>query len=141
MSDQPVIYRPHTRYVLYAGVSLVMAAAFVWLLWRQYEGGALLFLVVALGGAIWSVANLLSRVEVDATSLVVRVPLLPARRIDLRQLSEVTESGRFLPALVILYYPLRADGLVDLDDLHSQILPAVEDQADLLEFLQGKTPH
>jgi len=140
MTDQPIIYRPHSRYVLYAGVSLVMAVAFVWLLRNQYEGGAVFFLLVSLGAALWSVGNLLSRVEVDAVSLVVRLPLLPARRIDIRQLAEVTENGRFVPALVVLYYPLRADGLVDLDDLRSQTLPAVEDQADLLQFLQEKTP-
>jgi hypothetical protein len=140
MNDQPIVYRPHDRYVLYAGASLIMVAAFVWLLWRQYEAGALFFLIVAVGSSIWSVGNLLSRVEVEATGLIVRVPLWPARRIDWRQLSAVTEDGRFLRALVILYYPLRTDGLVDVDDLRSQILPAVENQSELLEFLQEKTP-
>lgn len=140
MSDQSVVYRPHDRYLIYAGVSLAMVVAFAWLLWHQYEAGALLFLLVAVGAAIWSVGNLLSRVEVDASSLIVRVPLFPERRIDWRQLSAVTQDGRLLPALTVLYYPTRADGLVDVENLRSQILPSLQNQSELLAFLQEKTP-
>ena len=49
----------------------------------------------------------------------------------------MSEEGRLQRVILLLYHPLCADGQMDLDDLHSLALPALEEQTDLLEILQA----
>ena len=70
----------------------------------------------------------------------VGAPLAQPLQVQFRQLAEVSEEGRLQRVILLLYHPLCADGLVDLDDLHSLALPALEEQTDLLEILQARTP-
>jgi hypothetical protein len=67
--------------------------------------------------------------------------LAAPQQVQFRQLVEVSEEGRFQRVIVLLYHPLRSQGLVELDDLRSLALPALEAQTDLLELLQTRTPH
>ena len=133
-------YRPHSRYVLMAGIAVICVALLGWRLAERPDLGSLLFLGVALGLLFFALRGIGSRVEVDALGLTLFRPLLPPLRIHYRQLVEVTEEGRVQRVLVVLYYPLAADGLLDLDDMRSQALPALEDQTELLSLLQTKTP-
>lgn len=133
--DQVTIFRPQSRYGLFAMVAALMAVLFAWNLAHQMDFGALFFFVACLAIVVWSVRQMLARVEVDATGLTVyQLPGSP-RRIEFRQVAAVHEGGRFLKLIVLVYQGLRPDGLVDPDDTRSVALPSVEDQAELLDLL------
>jgi len=134
------VYRPHPRYMLMIAIALICAFALGWMLLRSFDWGTLIFLAFAAGLLVIALSSLFSRVEVEDQGIRLARPLLPDIAISYRQLSEVTEEGRLQRVILILYHPLRDDGLVDLDDLRSQALPALEEQAELLELLQAKTP-
>ena len=140
-SASPAIYRPHARYVLITGIAALSVLALVWLLLRQLELAGVLFLFFAAGLLFFAGRSLLSRVEVDDHGLALVRPLVMPLRVQFRQLAEVSEEGRLQRVILLLYHPLRPDGLVDLDDLRSLALPALEAQSDLLEILQARTPH
>ena len=57
-----------------------------------------------------------------------------------RQLIGVEESGRFLATITLLYYPLGAGGLLDLDRIVSLTLPIVVDQTTLRDRLEAVVP-
>lgn len=133
-------YRPHPRYVLMTGIAVICLALLGWQLLGRADLGLLLFFGVALGLLFFALRGIGSRVEVDALGLTLFRPLSPPLRILYRQIVQVTEEGRFQRVLVILYYPLAADALIDLDGVRSQALPALDDQAELLDLLQTKTP-
>jgi hypothetical protein len=120
---------------------LFSVAALVWLSLRRLELAGLLFLLFAIWLLFFAVRSLFSRVEVDEHGLTLVRPLAQPLQVQFRQLAEVSEEGRLQRVILLLYHPLCADGLVDLDDLHSLALPALEEQTDLLEILQTRTPH
>ncbi|MBK8047980.1 MAG: hypothetical protein IPK16_13105 [Anaerolineales bacterium] len=84
---------------------------------------------------------MLSRVEADERALRLRRPLQGVRQVELRQLINVHTGGRLLPNLVLFYHPRTSQDLLDLDAVESLTLPAVEDQAMLLETLQAAIRH
>ena len=137
---EPAGYPPHPRYLLYLVVALGACIYLGWLFLRAPEWTYLFFIALCVASAAWAAWNLGTAVATDASSIVVRTPLGRARRVDYRQFAEVAPGGRFLPTLVVLYYPLRADGLLDLDELRSLHLPATEARDELLADLQKRTP-
>jgi hypothetical protein len=134
------IFHPTSRYVLLAGAGAAAALLCAWSLWQQFDWITLLFLGGCLFAALAFAAQSRTVVELDAQDLVVRAPL-HTRRVDYRQLDGASEAGRIVRGIVVTYHPLRADGLLDLDDLHSVTLPAVERQYELLDQLEAKRPH
>jgi hypothetical protein len=136
----PTTYRPHARYVLITGIAAVSVVALLWLLLLRLELASVLFLLFAAGLLFFAVRSLFSSVEVDEHGLTLVRPLSQPLQVQFRQLAEVSEEGRLQRVILLLYHPLRPDGLVDLDDLHSLALPALEEQSDLLETLQARTP-
>lgn len=133
-------HRPISRYALFAGLSLAAAALFGWATLRANDPIDMLFLVASLGGVAWYGSQLLTRVVLEDDALLVREPWR-RRRIEFRQLIDVSEAGRALKRIVVAYHPLQADGLVDLDAVRTYTLPAVNFQDELLQVLQQHTPH
>jgi hypothetical protein len=80
-------------------------------------------------------------VVVDAEGLLCHSPSR-TRRVRFGQLDNAVEAGRWMRRIVVTYYPLQPDGLVDLNQLSSLALPAVERQdlllADLVEHVPGR---
>jgi hypothetical protein len=70
----------------------------------------------------------------------VQTPLRGRRCVEFRQLASVMEAGRVNPVIALIYYPMLDNGLFDLDKPTSLVLPAVQGQAQLLTFLEAKTP-
>jgi hypothetical protein len=68
-----------------------------------------------------------------------RTPL-QTQRVEFRQLDDATVAGRVAHRIVVTYFPLRDNGLLDLDELRSLTLPAVDHQAELLALLESKRP-
>jgi hypothetical protein len=134
-------FRPHPRYVLIAGIAGLSMLVLLWLLWRRPELGSALFFAFAAGLLFFALRSLFSHVEVDEHGLTLFRPLARPQAVQFRQLVEVSEEGRFQRVLLLLYHPLRSNGLIDLDDLRSLALPALEEQPELFELLQARTPH
>jgi hypothetical protein len=148
MTDSPTTptgsqttYRPHARYVLITAIAALSIPALIWLLLRGVDLAGVLFLIFAAGLLFFALRGLLSRVEVDNRGLTLLQPLARPQQVQYRQLAEVSEEGRLQRVILLLYHPLRPDGLLDLDDLCSLALPALEEQSDLLEILQARTLH
>ena len=137
-------YRANVFYLLLAGLAAVCVAVLGWGLLRGSDLGTALFFCLGLGLLLLTLRNAGSSVEADALGLTLLRPLAAPLRIQYRQIAQATEESRFqrtMKVIVVLYYPLGADGLVDLEDLRSQALPALEEQTELLHVLQTKTPH
>lgn len=132
-------YRPVERYALLGGAGVLAALFCGWALWRQFDWVTLIFLFGCLFAAASFGMQLLARVEVDGGGLQLVTPMT-ARRIEFRQLDSATEAGRLLRVIVVTYHPLLENGLLDLDDLRSVMLPAVNRQYELLELLQQHAP-
>lgn len=138
-----VSYRVHPVYLLLAGTAAICVVALGWRLLGGYDLVTALFFCLGLGLLLLTLRSAGSRVEADALGLTLYRPLAAPLRIQYRQIAETAEEGRLLrlmQVIVVLYYPLAEDGLVDLDALRSQALPVLENQLELLHVLQTKTP-
>jgi len=133
-------YSSHFRYKFMVCGCLLLAGAFGWNLAQHFSRDLLFFFVISLGLVAWSFYGMVSRVEMTADRLVLMTPWRANRSVEFRQLISVSENGRFNPVLTLLYHPRQADGLLELDDVHSLILPAVNEQAALLEILEARLP-
>ncbi|CAN5729015.1 hypothetical protein BH10CHL1_BH10CHL1_13070 [soil metagenome] len=133
-------YPSDLRYKFIALFCLFFVAGFAWNLTRTFTLETLFFFVLSLAVVIWSVLAMLSYVEVGADNLVLFAPLQSDRSVRFRQLISVSENGRFNPVLTLIYHPQRADGLLDLDHVQSLILPALNEQEELLELLEARLP-
>ncbi|NJN84028.1 MAG: hypothetical protein HC802_18295 [Caldilineaceae bacterium] len=133
-------FATHPRYKLLTFGCLLLAALFGWSLQSSRDVAALLFCIACLAMAIWFGREMLSRVSVTENAVQVKAPLGQLQSVDFRQLLSVSEEGRLTRVITLLYHPKREDGLLDLDDVHSLHLPALEDQWELLELLETKAP-
>ena len=138
--DAAAVYRAHEAYLVYAAAAGVVALIQAWALLNAFDWMTLVALVIALGILLWSVQRVATQVEVGPKALTVRAPLRRPQQISFRQFAGLHEEGRLLKAVVVLYRPLRPDGLVDPDDLRGLTLPALKDQATLLAQLDAQAP-
>ncbi len=134
------IYHPTSRYGLLTGAGAAAALLCAWSLWQQFDWITLLFLGGCLFAALAFAAQWRTVVELGEQGFVVHAPLR-TRRVDYRQIDGAGEAGRIVRGIVVTYHPLRADGLLELDELHSVTLPAVDHQFELLDQLEAKRPH
>lgn len=142
-----VVYHPASRY---RWLALACAAAFAALLgvalWRRAGGPAglrpdeLFFLALLAGLGLWNLRLACSRVLLNAEGLALHMPAAQPRLIAYRQLLSVSEEGRSGRLIAVVYYPLREDGLLDLDAALGLALPAVAEQEALLAALQERVP-
>lgn len=134
-------YRPTPLYRVLVAASLLAAALCGWSLTQQFDWVTVLFLVGCLyAGGTYALQGR-SWVVVDAEGLLCHSPSR-TRRVRFGQLDNAVEAGRWMRRIVVTYYPLQPDGLVDLHQLSSLALPAVERQdlllADLVEHVPGR---
>ncbi|MCC6165812.1 MAG: hypothetical protein IT329_01165 [Caldilineaceae bacterium] len=137
---QATEYAAHPRYKALAGVCAAMAALFGWQLRQGIDVGALLFLGAALALMLWYVRSWGSRVTLEPRRLRLQRPLDADTVVEFRQLAGVSEEGRFGQSILLHYHPLAADGRVELEEIRSLALPALQGQAALLEILTQQTP-
>lgn len=137
----------HTRrwhvqkwYAASALLCSVLALPFFWQLARGFEPGALLFALICLGIGLWQWRAFRTQVATEGDRLVIHAPLSSTRRIEFGQLLDVVQEGRVNPTLLIMYHPRAADGRIDLDDVQTVTLPALQEQSTLLERLEGYVP-
>lgn len=142
MTDQPTRPQIYTPTALFRVTALFFVAATVWLgreMWLQPQA----FLGVLFAGvAIVTVTlalNAFARAAFDGESLTYTVPLRPDRILDRAQIDHVELGGRRTQALIILYHPHDAAGLIDGDILKSINLPPLDGQLELLDWLEGRS--
>lgn len=148
LSAAPIEYKPHSRFIFFAILGVIMTAVAGWELLRTNEFNGiqqifregLLFFVISLGIAIWAIWTLFSRVEVGNESVAVRNPLGQRKSVEYRQVVSAIESGRFGNSISLLYYPKGSDGLIDTDDADTLFLPKVQNQSDLLQHFRERIP-
>jgi hypothetical protein len=145
------VYKPHPRYQWMSLGSIVLFLLFAWNVlapvvrsgrWTAVnpDVGTFFFMAAALGIAIWQGRMALSRVELTSKDVSLSAPLSRVRHVAFRQLSSVSESGRGGRVITLLYHPIGANQLVDVDDLEGLALPEVVDQDSLLDHLEEHVP-
>ena len=129
-------YTVHAFYRVLVVICLALALAYGWSLYNEWRVDVLLFFVAMLAIGLSSLRASLTRLEVTANELILHRPWVAAQQVAFRQLSSVSEDGRFNRVLTVLYHPLQADGrLVELDKVRALHLPALNDQEALLTQL------
>lgn len=134
------IYSAHPKYRLFVLTCAVLAVLFIWQLRQLFDIGAVLFLVIAVGLLLWYGRMMGSRVVVEETRMALHTPLARPKVVEFRQLAGVSEEGRIGQSILVLYHPLAEHGLVELDEVRSLALPAVQDQEALLATLAKQVP-
>lgn len=155
--NEPRLFPTHARYRLLFVASVLVAALLAWNLGQgllgtpavdgvslanlaldQGDWGNLLFLLLTLAIATFYARAMSSTVELTPAGVTLRTrfgPIGRARHVDFRQITGASESGRLGSNLTLIYHPLRADGLVDGDDVRGLTLPGVVDQDALLDAI------
>lgn len=133
-------YRGHNFYKLLTVLCVVLVVLFAWQLYQRWDWGALLFLAVSAWSAFRCYRLMSSRVELMADRVRLVAPWAATREVEFRQLSSVTEEGRGMKSILLLYHPRGEDGLFALDDERALLLPAVNQHEELLATLTAQLP-
>lgn len=134
--SEATVYTPRRSYTVLAGAGALLALLFAWEIGQSFDWATLFFAVVALLFAGVNLFSALSSVELTPTGLTAHRRFASPQHIDFRQIVSVATAARLSTGLSLVYYPLRGDGLLDLDTPRSLFLPSLERQEDLLATLQ-----
>lgn len=144
-------FYPTARYAVMAAAGVAIGLLLLWQLLAPMRNGAPFTLQHLLGGeglftatslvlAVYFARQAATRVMLTKQAITRTIPLGAAQTVELRQLMSVSESGRAGNALILLYHPLRDDGLLELDDVRSLVLPALQGQDELRTYLEARVP-
>ncbi len=139
MTDAPV-YLPRTTYRLFAAGGAAVALLFLREILKGFSLPSLFFLLGAIAFALIHVRWALMRMELTADGVTVRAPMQATMQIQFRQMITCEEAGRFMPGVSLVYWPVSAEGIVEMDVPRTQFLPAVARQEELLVALQERIP-
>jgi hypothetical protein len=134
------VYKGNSIYRVLTVLCVALVALLGWQLWKSWDWGALLFVVVAAWCAYRCYVLMASKVELTEDRVRATAPGSAPREVLYRQLSSVYEEGRAIKSILLLYYPRGESGLFDLDEENSLVLPAVNEQNELFEALNAKVP-
>lgn len=134
------LYLPRPVYRLFAAGGAAVAALFTWEVVREFSLPTLFFLLAAAGFAVVYLRWALMRMELTADGVTVQVPLQSPRHVLFRQMITCVEAGRITPGLSLVYWPVSADGLVEMEAPRTLFLPAVARQEELLAALEERIP-
>ncbi|MCY3900504.1 MAG: hypothetical protein OXF50_23830 [Caldilineaceae bacterium] len=139
MTDTPV-YLPRTIYRLFALGGAAVALLFLREILIGFSLPSLFFLLGAIAFALIHIRWALMRMELTADGVTVRAPMQGPMQIQFRQMITCEEAGRFVPGVSLVYWPVSAEGIVEMDVPHTLFLPAVTRQDELLAALQERIP-
>jgi hypothetical protein len=134
------VYHTHVLYRFLAVGCLVMTVVLAWDVIRLRELPTLFFCLVSAALLLWSARAMFSRVEVTADRVALYMPLTGRREVEFRQLVSVSEEGRWARGLLLIYHPRQEPPLLDLDEMRTLPLPAVDNQDALRASLETRTP-
>lgn len=140
MTGEARTFRAHPRYTIFALVSLIMAGLLTWQLVQRWETATLLFVLIALGLALWSAHLILARVMLEGNRITYHRPPFPPRVVEFRQFINVYLEGRVGRSILVAYHPYSAQGLLDLEHAEALTLPALVDQTALFAELEQQVP-
>lgn len=144
-------FHPTSRYAVMAAAGVAIGLLLLWQLLAPMRNGVPftlqhllsgegLFTATSLVLAIYFARQAATRVMLTEQAITRTIPLGAAQTVELRQLMSVSESGRAGNALILLYHPRRDDGLLELDDVRSLVLPALQGQEELCTYLEAQVP-
>ncbi len=139
MTDAPV-FLPRTTYRLFALGGAAVALLFLREILNGFSLPSLFFLLGAIAFALIHVRWALMRMELTADSVTVRAPMQATTQIQFRQMITCEEAGRFMPGVSLVYWPVSAEGIVEMDVPRTLFLPALARQDELLAALQERIP-
>lgn len=134
------LYPARRIYQIFALIGLVMTLLFVWTLSQTFDWLTLLFMVSTAFFMMVNARWMLMRAELTPSGLTIHGPFDQTTHIDFRQMAEVHEAGRMAPGVGIVYYGLAENGLIEMDELQTIFLPALEDQQEFLQILRNEVP-
>lgn len=117
-----------------------MALLFLREILNGFSLPSLFFLLGAIAFALIHVRWALMRLELTADGVTVRAPMQATMQIQFRQMITCEEAGRFMPGVSLVYWPVSAEGIVEMDVPRTLFLPAVARQEELLAALQERIP-
>jgi hypothetical protein len=143
-----VSYPTSPRYKFLVGAGAALTGLLGWELWQgrgdpadEFAWGLGFFFVVSFLVTLWYAREMLSRVILAANAITVTRRPGRARTVEFRQMVSVSEAGRLGGrSITIVFHPLRADGLIDLEGADSLIVPEVDDHDGLLAVLEARAP-
>jgi len=133
-----IIYSSHYRYKIQFALALLLALALAWSLSQNFAPDIAFFFLTCIGILLWSARDAASSVEQGGTTITLKRSLGRAKSIALGHISDVWQEGRLGQSITLLYHPQQEDGLLDLDNVESLILPQVQRQDELYEFLKDR---
>ena len=148
-ASETVHYPTSPRYKILVGAGFTLSLLLGWETVRAFTGGGdgdvpwgtLFFLVITLGITTWYGREMLSIVRLSPDALEVTRRPGTTRIVEFRQMVSVSDAGRLGGrSITVVFYPLEADGLVDLDGADSLIVPEVDDHDGLLDALEARVP-
>lgn len=131
-------YTPHLLYRVLAGIGAVVVVLLSIQAWRTPEPAGWFFPVLGVAVLLHFLRLAATRVTLDTHGIRVERPGAQPRTLAYRQLADIHEEGRGLRSLLLLYHPRRADGMIEPDELRSLALPALADQAALMQQLTDR---
>lgn len=138
----PAVYPARRIYFLLALVGLLVSGLLAREALESQAGERLVSLFmfgVSLAFGALHLAWALTRVEITSQEMTVHRPGRRPLRLDLRQVVDVHQGGRFLATLSLVYHPVAPDGRVELDTPRILFLPAFQRQDELVELLGRRT--
>jgi hypothetical protein len=139
-SAMPQIFRPHPIYRWLTVGCLLLTGMLGWGVSQEGAVEEFFFVMLSATMSVWFGNVMLSRVQVDERAVALYSPLRGAQQIEFRQVMRITEAGRFIHTLLLLYHPRQPDGLLDLDQIRQTVLPAVINQEQLFIAIEARIP-
>jgi hypothetical protein len=136
----PRIYQTHRIHLILALIGMAVSLLFAWTLLESLDWMAILFLVAAIAFALVNLQRMFMRVELTPSGITLHDPFAAPRHVEFRQMVTVSEAGRIRPGVSVVYYPVRANGLVDMEEPYTLFIPALNRQDELLAILRREIP-
>lgn len=125
------------HYWIMGGAAVIAGVMLLLELRTGFSWATICFAFIALLGGVWALWMATTSIQVTDAGIHLK-RLVGSQSIAWQQMISVTAQGRFFTVLTVLYYPRRADGIVDTDAVASLLTPAVKNQGDLLALLETK---
>jgi hypothetical protein len=130
-------YRAALRYWVLAVGGLGATLLLIIDMFNGISWDGVLFALIGVLGGLWALWMATTRVYVSNQGLIVR-RFTAVYQLDYRQIISASIEGRFLSVISIVFHPRLDNGLIDINQVGSMLVPSVVDQEQLVEQIVGR---